>query len=187
MVHLNTVVTGMKCFKVICATEDVLVLYGGTEMMRDEHDSNRLNKGILTFFAGKRVMSPVWVWFGTVQTWAAWQMMLANKTLTHLINLIYWKIWTCKPFQLLIFSGNLAQGWEKVFGCYACLLLERAGIISGIAIIFIINKCGAMMSLRAERYFIYVWRNRCLGCSVTLRTKLSPKWDKLHPECPTLE
>lgn len=60
-VHLNTVVTGMKCFKVICpsATEDVLVLYGGTQMMRDEHDSRRLNKGILSFFAGKRVMSPV--------------------------------------------------------------------------------------------------------------------------------
>lgn len=51
----------MKCFKVICpiATEDVLVLYGGTQMMRDEHDSRRLNKGILSFFAGKRVMSPV--------------------------------------------------------------------------------------------------------------------------------
>lgn len=51
----------MKCFKVFCpiATEDVLVLYGGTQMMRDEHDSSRLNKGVLSFFAVKRAMSPL--------------------------------------------------------------------------------------------------------------------------------
>ncbi len=64
---------------------------------------------------------------------------------------------------------------------------RRPGIISGIAIIFIIKKCGALMSLRAECYFIYVWRNRCSGCSVTLTIKRSPKWDKLHPEFTNLE
>lgn len=81
-------------------------------------------KAVLSFFVGKQSESgvaSVSVDLGTVLTWVAWQMMLASQTLTHLINLIYWKIRTYKSFQLLISSGNLAQRREKVSGCCACL------------------------------------------------------------------
>lgn len=190
MVHLNTVI--IKCFEVICpiTRQCFIVEHKWWETKHDSKEAIQLNKGVLSFFTGKQSESDVAsvsVDLGTILTWVAWQMMFASQTLTHLINLIYWKIRTYKPFQLLISSGNLAQGREKVSGCCACLLLENSkNHFWHYNHLTSFNKCGAMMSLRTGRVFIFEETDVQIAPSCS-EIKCSPKWDKLHPECPTLE
>lgn len=162
------------------------------ETKHDSKEAIQLNKGVLSFFAGKQSESDVArvsVDLGTILTWVAWQMMFASQTLTHLINLIYWKIWTYKPFQLLISSGNLAQGREKVSGCCACLLLENSknhfwhyNHLTSLTNMgqWCLWELDVFLSCMFEETDVQI----APSCS---EIKCSPKWDKRHPECPTLE
>ncbi len=128
-VHLNTVFTGMKCFNLSqCDRRHVGALWWNHKWW----EMNMIPIGWI-----KESWRSLWVrewcrqcgcgsWHGPNMNCMTEDACQGQSDINF-----FDRTWFtgrsehASPFQLLISSRSLAQGWEKDFGCYACLLLEK--------------------------------------------------------------